>query len=127
MRGSRKFCQRGSNFDHVFFFCLFSVDKGREDSNTAISGPPHHLNGVSLTGRWWPNTECWLCSFVVSQGSKPVLLRNPIFLRFFRSGTWTPPLDPRMNFESVVESERTRFLLCAFVVHTCMQQNTGFS
>ena len=33
MRGSRKFCQRGSNFDNVFL-----VDEGREDQNTTISG-----------------------------------------------------------------------------------------
>ena len=34
--GSRKFCQRGSNFD---IFC-FELDEGREDPNTTISGPP---------------------------------------------------------------------------------------
>ena len=34
MRGSRKFCQRGSNFDNIFF----SVDKGREDPSTTM-GP----------------------------------------------------------------------------------------
>ena len=34
MRGSRKFLQRGSKFDNVFF--LF--DKGIEDPNTAING-----------------------------------------------------------------------------------------
>ena len=33
MRGSRKFCQRGSNFDNIFL-----VDKGREDPSTTISG-----------------------------------------------------------------------------------------
>ena len=41
MRGSRKFCQRGSNFD-VFFFLLFFfflVDESREDPSTTISGP----------------------------------------------------------------------------------------
>ena len=38
MRGSRKFFQRGSNFDYVYFF-IFLVDKGREDSNITISGP----------------------------------------------------------------------------------------
>ena len=35
MRGSRKFFQRGSNFDYVFFF----VDDGRDNPNTNISGP----------------------------------------------------------------------------------------
>ena len=29
MRGSRKFCQRRSNFDNVFFIFLFLVDEGR--------------------------------------------------------------------------------------------------
>ena len=32
MRGSRKFCQRGSNFDNVFF------DEGRKDPSTTIRG-----------------------------------------------------------------------------------------
>ena len=35
LRRSRKFCQRGSDFDNVFF----SVDEGRDDPNTTISGP----------------------------------------------------------------------------------------
>ena len=34
MHGSRKFCQRGSNFDKVFL-----VDEGREDPSTTIRGP----------------------------------------------------------------------------------------
>ena len=42
MRGSRKFCQRGTNSDNVIFLFL---DEGRldgggmADPNTAISGP----------------------------------------------------------------------------------------
>ena len=40
MRGSRKLCRRGSNFDNVFLFlCVFFlVEKGREDPITTISG-----------------------------------------------------------------------------------------
>ena len=41
MRGSRKFFQRGSNFDYVFFFFFFFFGGGvggREDPNTNISG-----------------------------------------------------------------------------------------
>ena len=34
MRGSRKFCQMGSNYDKFFFSIFFLVDKGREDLNT---------------------------------------------------------------------------------------------
>ena len=53
--------------------------KGKDDPNSANSVPPsvrqrnaiigppakRHLNGVSLAGRWWPNIECWLGSFVI--------------------------------------------------------------
>ena len=57
MRGSKMFCQRGSNFDNVcFYWCLF-FDEGRLDPNSTkkitIIGPPakRHLNGVSLACR----------------------------------------------------------------------------
>ena len=36
MRGSRKFCQRGSKFVIVFFLI---VNGGIEDPNTALIGP----------------------------------------------------------------------------------------
>ena len=49
--GSRKFCQRGSNFDVVFFFI---VDEGWEDPNTTISGPSSacQRNAISMAFRW---------------------------------------------------------------------------
>ena len=53
VRGSGKFCQRGSNFDNV----LFLVDEGREDPKyhyeRVIIGPPakRHSNGVSQACR----------------------------------------------------------------------------
>ena len=48
MRGSRKFCQRGSNFDNVFCFVVFLVDEEREDPSTTISGPSsaHQRNAI---------------------------------------------------------------------------------
>ena len=42
MRGSRKFCQRGSSFDVFLCFCVFLfflVDEWREDPNNTISEP----------------------------------------------------------------------------------------
>ena len=39
MRGSRKFCQRGSNIDNGFCCFFFLVDEGRDDPNIIISGP----------------------------------------------------------------------------------------
>ena len=41
MRGSKRFCQRGSKFDFFlyFYFLFFSIGEGREDQNTTINGP----------------------------------------------------------------------------------------
>ena len=93
MRRSRKFCQRGSNFDNVFCCCFFSwwwEGGSKYHYKRAIIGPPakRHLNGVSLAGPWFPNIECWFCSFVIFSGSGPVLL----FVIFQRgSGPPAPP------------------------------------
>ena len=38
MRGSRKFCRRGSKFDNIFFL-FFAVGEGIEDPDTAIYWP----------------------------------------------------------------------------------------
>ena len=48
MRGPRKFCQRGSNFENVFFY------EGIEDPNTTISGPllARQRNAISMAFRW---------------------------------------------------------------------------
>ena len=55
MRGSRKFCQRGSNFNNVFvrFFYIF-FDEGRKDPNKTISGPSLALqrNAILMAFRW---------------------------------------------------------------------------
>ena len=45
------------------------IDEGREDPNTSIS--------VSLVGRWWPNIECLLGSFVILQGIKTSIAKKP--------------------------------------------------
>ena len=49
MRGSRKFCQRGSNFDNGFF-----ADKGKEGSNTTISRPSsaRQQNAIKMAFHW---------------------------------------------------------------------------
>ena len=69
MRGTRK-CQRGSYFRHVFFFSWWGERGSKYHYKRAIIGLPAkcHLNGVSLVGRWWPNIECWLGSFMIFQG-----------------------------------------------------------
>ena len=54
MRGSINFCQRGSNFDIVFFFL---VDEGQDDPNTTISGPSsdRQRNAIKMAFRWRAN------------------------------------------------------------------------
>ena len=90
MRGSRKFCQRGSNSDNV--------ERGSKYrwKRTVIGLPARsNLNGVSLSGRWWLNIECRLGSlFRFLMGSGQVLLRYPITLWFFkgRLRNTCPPL-----------------------------------
>ena len=60
-------------------FCL--VDEGREDPNAFKS---YHWPASERPFKWWPYIECWLDSFEIFQGIRPILLRNPIFLWFFR-------------------------------------------
>ena len=82
MRGSRKFCQ--------YHYKL------------AIIGPSakRHLNGVSLACRRWLSIACWLGSFVIFWGSRPVLLRNLILLGcdFSGGGGSGPPVPPLDSF-----------------------------
>ena len=49
MRGSRQFCQWGSNSDNVFL-----VDEGRDDPNTTISEPSSALqpNAIKMAFHW---------------------------------------------------------------------------
>ena len=53
MRGSRKFCQRGSKNDYVLFF-VFLIDGGIEDPNTTINGPSsaRQQNAIYMAFRW---------------------------------------------------------------------------
>ena len=88
MRRSRKFCQRGSNFDNVFFFyCFFFlVDEVREDPNITISRPSLacQRNTIEIAFRWrandGPKLNAGLVALRFFRGSRPVLLRNSIFL-----------------------------------------------
>ena len=94
MRGSRKFFQRGSNF--------FILVNGWIEIplKSAIHGPPakRHLNGVSLTCLWWPNTECWLGSFVIFQVIRTSIAKKPYIFAM-----WSPVLPlclKSLNFDS---------------------------
>ena len=80
--------------------------RGREEQNTAISGPlsARLRNGVSLPCHWWPNIECVLGSFVIFQGILTSIAKKPYILVNFQGGgpdLCLPPLDP-----CVPESDR---------------------
>ena len=79
--------QLWQRFFFVFVFSLMGGGGGK-DPNATISWPS------SLVGRWWPNIEFWIGSFVILRGSGPVLLRNPIFFVIFQEGGGLDPLSP---------------------------------
>ena len=103
-RGSRKFCQRGSNSTLKTLFFLVD-DKGERGSKIplkawVIIGPlaKRHLNGVLLVGWWWPVMEYWLGSFVIFQGIRTRIAKKNLYFCDFPGGSGppVPPLDPPM-------------------------------
>ena len=96
MRGSRKYL-KGEGVQLGVFCCYFLLmERDRVclqlklDHHRLASETP--FNGASLTGRYWPNVEYWLGSFVTFQGRPwPVFLRNSIALGFSRVGGGTGP------------------------------------
>ena len=114
MRGSSKFCQRGSNFDRVLFLLLsLVVDEERKDPNTNISRP-------SSACLCWPNIECWLGSFVIFQGIWTSIAKIPYFFFYFSGGGGgqdplyppPPPLDLHMLADVSSEARGLNFGLC---------------
>ena len=63
MRGSRKFCQRGSNSDKFFVF-VFLVDEGRTEdpyNNKSWPSSAHQRNAIFLSEMIIPSsTRSWL-------------------------------------------------------------------
>ena len=89
MRGSRKFFQRGSNFDYGFLLFKYLYKRAIIGSSAKC-----HLNGVSLACQWWPNIECWLGSFVVLQGIRTSIGKKPYIFVIFQGGVRTPCPPP---------------------------------
>ena len=95
MRGSRKFYQRGSKFDNVFFFFFFVVE-WRKDQNTTISGPSSARQGkaIELAFLWraddGPTLNAGLAALWFWRGSGPVLLKKPYIFVICQGGVRTP-------------------------------------
>ena len=82
----RKFYQRRSDSDKLFFCVLFFHDEGSEDPNTTKSGPSsaRQPNAIKMLFSWRaddvPSLNAGLVALLFFRESGPVLLRNPIFL-----------------------------------------------
>ena len=98
MRGSRKLCQGGGNFD--LFFLFFLVDEGREGPNTIISGPSstrqrnaggpmkwRFAGGPMIAQHWMPAWQ--LCDF---QGIQTSIAKKTYIFVVFQGGP--DPLPP---------------------------------
>ena len=89
MRGSRKFCQRGSNSNNDFL-----LDERREDPNTTIADHRRPADdGPSLNASFG--------SFVIFQGIRTGISKKPYRFVIFRGGGGggpdpVPPFDPPM-------------------------------
>ena len=51
-------------------------------------------HGVSLAGRWWPNIECWLGSFVIFKLIRTSIAMKPYIFVIYTGGGGPDPLSP---------------------------------
>ena len=118
---SWKFCQRGSNFVNVFVVFL----EGR-GSKLIPLWASHHQPASETPFRWrandGPTINAGLVALSFFRGSGSVLLRNPIFLWFFKGvRTPCPPPPPPLWIRScLVLCLKTSFFrgLQCFVTQT---------
>ena len=89
MRGSRKFCQRQSEFDNVSSVLL--VDEGINDPNITINWPstPFHKRADDC-----PTFYACLVALYFFRRSGLVLLRDPLFRDFSGWRGSAPPVPP---------------------------------
>ena len=110
MRGSRKFCQRGSKFDKVFlfffsffFFSFFFVVEGFEDPNITKNGPSSagQRNAIEMAFRWRADDGPTLNASLVAlcQGILTSIAQKTFIFVIFQGGGPDPlslPLDPHL-------------------------------
>ena len=109
----------GINSDNIFFSYFLLVDEGKEDQNTTKSGLSslRHLSAILMAFRWraddCPTLNAGLLALWFFRRSKPVLLRNPIYLWFFR-GVGRDTLSPSGSEHG------------SFIVPLCMCDNNNY-
>ena len=117
MRGSRKFCQMGSNLDNVYF-SLMGEELSKYHYQRVIFGPPakRHLNGVLRVCRSWPKIESWSSIFTILRGSGPVLLKNLNFCDF-RGGP--DPLPPPSGSAQALHPPKSKSRANVLLIFQC--------
>ena len=81
-----------------FFFFFFGGGGGLAEKRGSKYHCKQFLNSVSLACRLWPNMECWIGSFVIFQGIRTSIAKEPYIFVFYQGGP-DPlylPLDLRM-------------------------------
>ena len=119
MCGSRKFCQRGSNFV-VFFFFFFLVDEGREDPSTTISGPSsaRQRNAVSLACDDGPTLNAALVA-AIFQGNRTCIARKPSwYFCDFSGGRGIRARSPPLWICTCYNRSESRKLQFEYRIHT---------
>ena len=116
MRRSFKFFQRGSNFFSIFLVNEWIQIQLKSSHHQPARETPFkwHFAGVPMMVQHW-----MLASL---RGSRPVMLRDPIFLWFFRggggSGPPVPPLDLHMKcMLGVLKLMGNVFVKCVNFMH----------
>ena len=115
-RGSRKFCQRGSKFDYVFFL-LFLVVEGFEDPNITKNGPSsaRQRNVIEIAFRWRADDGPTLNASLVAlcQGIWTSIAQKPYIDVIFQGGGGSGPPVPTSG------SALAEILLWSFEQNSC--------
>ena len=77
--------------------------------NAKIALKAGHLNDVSLAGRWWPNIECWLGTFVLFQGIQTSIAKKSYIFAVFQGRGGGGLLTPCPPFGSAHEYDKNQF------------------
>ena len=118
---SRKWCQRGSNFES-FFLSLMS---GGRIKIPLLAG--HHRPSKETPFKWRFAGMAMMVTLWFLRGSRPVLLRDPKFLWFFKAGldNLSHPSGSAHAFHSLLSSGTFCQLLITFPISLDLHQIVG--
>ena len=112
-----KFCQRGSTTLKTFFKVSEGGGGSKWRYKRAIFSPPakRHLHGVSQGCWWWSNIEFWLGSFVIFQGIRISLAKNPYIFVIVPGGPNPLPPPPSGPVHAITgDVKKLKHKVCKF-------------